>query len=161
MSPFGTIADRIVSNLMVKVSGRVIVDAFAYYKFQGDSEDAPPPLGLLLVNGKEKLPGLMNVVEDDADSDATSETGTSGSDKSSSDSSDERPKNLITAEIERNEDLRPMTDIECILAVPRVRGFDLDTKEWCENLPPVQYMRTSVILGETRAANVTCRRGQR
>jgi len=25
-----------------------------------------------------------------------------------------------------------MTDIECILAVPRVKGFDLHAKEWCE-----------------------------
>ena len=160
MSPFGTIADRIVSNLMVKVSGRVIVDAFAYYKLQGDSDEAPPPLGLLLGKVEEKLRGLMNVVEDDADSDATSETGTSESEEPSSDTSDKRPEDPITAETERNEDLRPMTDVECILAVPRVKGFDLDTKEWCKNLPPLRYMRTSVILCKISAANVTCRRAQ-
>jgi hypothetical protein len=32
----------------------------------------------------------------------------------------------------RNEDLTPMTDLECLLAVPRVKGFDLKAKEWCE-----------------------------
>ena len=160
MSLLGTIADRVVSNPMVKVSGRVIVDAFAYHKLQGDSDEAPPPLRLFPVKVKEKLLSLMKVVEDDEDSDATSETGTSESDKSSSDTSDERPKNPITAEIERNEDLRPMTDFECILAVPRVKGFDLDTKEWCKDLPPLRYMRTSVLLCKIREANVTYRRAQ-
>jgi hypothetical protein len=32
---------------------------------------------------------------------------------------------------ERKEELRPLTDTECIMAVPRVKGFDLKTKEWC------------------------------
>lgn len=30
----------------------------------------------------------------------------------------------------RREDLRPLSDLECILANPRVKGFDLGTKEW-------------------------------
>ncbi|KAF2176932.1 P-loop containing nucleoside triphosphate hydrolase protein [Zopfia rhizophila CBS 207.26] len=32
----------------------------------------------------------------------------------------------------RKEDIVPLTDVECILAVPRVKGFDLVGKEWCE-----------------------------
>ncbi|KAM5349424.1 hypothetical protein ACJ41O_005929 [Fusarium nematophilum] len=32
----------------------------------------------------------------------------------------------------RNEDLSPLTDLECLLAVPRVKGLDLSTKEWSE-----------------------------
>lgn len=35
---------------------------------------------------------------------------------------------------QRNENLRPLTDDECLLAVPRVKGFDLQGKEWCKKL---------------------------
>ena len=31
----------------------------------------------------------------------------------------------------RNEDLTALEELECILAVPRVKGFDLSAKEWC------------------------------
>jgi len=33
---------------------------------------------------------------------------------------------------ERDEEIRALTDVECLLAAPRVRGFDLPAKEWCE-----------------------------
>lgn len=32
----------------------------------------------------------------------------------------------------RNEDLRPMTDEECLLANPVVKGFDLKARQWCK-----------------------------
>lgn len=35
---------------------------------------------------------------------------------------------------ERKEELRALTDTECILAVPRVKGFDLKAKEWCTHI---------------------------
>jgi hypothetical protein len=100
MSPFGTIANEIVSNPIVKVSGRVIVDAFTYHRLQGDSNDAPPPLDLLPVKVKEKPLDPMDIVEDDADSDTTSETGIIISGNSSSKTSDKRPENPITANME-------------------------------------------------------------
>jgi hypothetical protein len=31
----------------------------------------------------------------------------------------------------RKDDIIPLTDLECVLAVPRVKGFDLIVKEWC------------------------------
>ena len=31
---------------------------------------------------------------------------------------------------DREEDLQPLSDAECILATTRVKGFDLRTKEW-------------------------------
>ena len=31
---------------------------------------------------------------------------------------------------DREEDLQPLTDTECVLATTRVKGFDLKTKEW-------------------------------
>jgi hypothetical protein len=30
------------------------------------------------------------------------------------------------------EELRPLTDEQCLLAVPRVKGFILGRKEWCK-----------------------------
>lgn len=35
---------------------------------------------------------------------------------------------------ERKEELLALTDTECILAVPRVKGFDLKAKEWCTHI---------------------------
>jgi hypothetical protein len=32
---------------------------------------------------------------------------------------------------ERREDMSPLTDLECVIASPRVKGFDLSAKEWC------------------------------
>lgn len=33
---------------------------------------------------------------------------------------------------ERSEDLRPLTDEQCMMATPWLKGFDLKTKDWCE-----------------------------
>lgn len=30
------------------------------------------------------------------------------------------------------EELRPLTDEQCLFAVPRVKGFALSRKEWCK-----------------------------
>jgi len=32
---------------------------------------------------------------------------------------------------ERREDMSPLTALECVIASPRVKGFDLSAKEWC------------------------------
>jgi len=41
-----------------------------------------------------------------------------------------------TGQKQKNERMKGnppgMTDLECTLAVPRVRGFDLTKKEWCK-----------------------------
>ena len=37
----------------------------------------------------------------------------------------------IVEKLQRQEELYPMTDSECISAMPYVKGFDLHTKEWC------------------------------
>ncbi|RSL72170.1 hypothetical protein CEP53_001209 [Fusarium sp. AF-6] len=47
-------------------------------------------------------------------------------------SSDDGSEHGEASKKERMEEIRPLTDLECILAVPRVKGFDLSTKEWCE-----------------------------
>ncbi|RSL61419.1 hypothetical protein CEP51_013638 [Fusarium floridanum] len=85
------------------VRGRVIVDAFAFYHCQ---DDMPPTL---LRGG--------NVTDDESESGDTEATSVVG----------DKAGNLT-----RHEDLSPLTDEQCLLAVPRVRGFDLETKKWCQ-----------------------------
>ena len=46
----------------------------------------------------------------------------------------------------RNEVLSPLSDFECILTVPRVRGFDLDAKDWCTYLPAIGYILPFLML---------------
>ncbi|KAI0380663.1 P-loop containing nucleoside triphosphate hydrolase protein [Hypomontagnella monticulosa] len=82
------------------VSGRVIVDAYAFYHCQ---EVVPPTLHQSITPETDSEEGSDDDVEE----------STLGDD-------------------DRHEDLRPMTDEECILAVPRVKGFDLRTKQWCQ-----------------------------
>ncbi|KAF2257757.1 hypothetical protein CC78DRAFT_588021 [Lojkania enalia] len=97
-----------------------------------DSMDAQPLPNLITVKVKQKPLDPMEIVQGDGDNDTSSEEGIVISSGLSSSPSDKRPENPTTFKIERNENLRPMTDIECILAVPRVKGFDLNNKEWCE-----------------------------
>ncbi|KAI1392918.1 P-loop containing nucleoside triphosphate hydrolase protein [Hypoxylon trugodes] len=94
-TPFGT------EYVPEPVSGRVIVDAHAFYHCQ---EKVPPTLRRAAnpeLSAEEDVKVALSLVK-----------------KRSGDD-------------ERREDLRPMTDEECILAVPRVKGFDLRTKQWC------------------------------
>ncbi|KAI1416418.1 P-loop containing nucleoside triphosphate hydrolase protein [Hypoxylon sp. FL1857] len=78
------------------VSGRVIVDAHAFYHCQ------------------EKVPPFIQQ-----------------SIKSETSSEDSTGKLALEDDDDRHEDLRPLTDEECILAVSHVKGFDLRTKQWC------------------------------
>jgi len=40
----------------------------------------------------------------------------------------------------RKEDIIPLTDLECILSAPRVKGFDMSVKEWCMFSKPSQLL---------------------
>ena len=66
------------------------------------------------------------------------ECGTSYSDDDDDDDNDDDSvaagpalTTLVTNEpVARKEDLRPLTDEQCLLAIPWVKGLDLKTKEW-------------------------------
>ncbi|KAI0411715.1 P-loop containing nucleoside triphosphate hydrolase protein [Xylaria grammica] len=92
------------------VSGRVIIDAYAYYKCQNK---VAPDLGRV-TQGQP------------VDSTNTSESGRVH------ETSEEHSGKGEPTKSERKEDLRSLSDIERILAVPLVKGFDLNAKEWCE-----------------------------
>jgi hypothetical protein len=92
--------NEVVLNL-AQVSGRVIIDAYAFYIRQ---EISLPDLARI-ANGMPSIATEPNAGQRDSRSPASEE---------------------------RKEEMPPLRDLECILAVPRVRGFDLMTKEWCE-----------------------------
>ncbi|KAL7807587.1 P-loop containing nucleoside triphosphate hydrolase protein [Trichoderma gracile] len=111
-------------------SGRVVVDAFAYY---ASCKVVKPNLRPLESNTEKE------------DSDSNDEDGYKvrrrrrGSDSSTSTSSSEdsadadEHKLTIKAretKLERKEDLTPLTDEQCILTTPWIHGFDLKAKEW-------------------------------
>ncbi|RSM08156.1 hypothetical protein CEP52_004897 [Fusarium oligoseptatum] len=96
-----------------QVSGRIIIDAHAYINCQ---EDLPPQPRL----GRSEVwmqPVCLEEAPEESDDEASSDDGSEHGEASKK---------------ERMEEIRPLTDLECILAVPRVKGFDLSTKEWCE-----------------------------
>ncbi|KAM4060034.1 ATPase family associated with various cellular activities (AAA) domain-containing protein [Hirsutella rhossiliensis] len=56
---------------------------------------------------------------------------------------EKKPEDSKDKKSDRREDLTALTELQCILAVPRVKGFDLRAKEWCEfdvdDMEPVEW----------------------
>src|SRR3569833_68160 len=118
-----------------QVDGRVIIDAFAYY-----------------VTNNIVKPVLRPTVDeedhDSSDTDTASEAG-SCSDASSSaiDPVVAGPEMTASKDSDkvptRTEKLDPLTDEQCLLATPWVRGLDLKTKEWArfqiDSLSPIVW----------------------
>ncbi|SPJ71725.1 related to TOB3 (member of AAA-ATPase family) [Fusarium torulosum] len=115
------------------VSGRVIIDAHAYY----------------LANDKVK-PDLTSLIQDEKPNDK--ESSSDNSDTQSSVSSDSDPMvegnaDMMIKPVDtttgRSEILKPLTDDMCLVTNPWVKGLDLKTKEWalfCVNdLAPVTW----------------------
>ncbi|KAJ5611870.1 hypothetical protein N7528_008975 [Penicillium herquei] len=86
------------------ISGRVIIDAYAFYHCQNS-----------------KAPALRQKEDDEILTDTSSD-------------SEDYPDQTGSTPVkdERREDLRNLTDTECILSAPHAKGFDLRKKEWCE-----------------------------
>ncbi|RMZ71996.1 TOB3 (member of AAA-ATPase family) [Pyrenophora seminiperda CCB06] len=97
------------------VDGRVIVDAFGYYKGQGQ---VIPKLSRHTMK-LEPEHDRQNSSSDDLDLDSKDE--------------EDEPRRAAGVEenVERVEELNYLLPNLCLLAPPRVRGFDLKTKEWC------------------------------
>lgn len=102
------------------MSGRVIIDAFAYY---GSQNIVKPELRPLF-EGEEKH-------ESAAGADIPDEGHTKS--PSDADSIAEGPEPTTAAPgrpVSRCEDFRSLADEHCLLATPWLTGFDLKTKEW-------------------------------
>lgn len=46
--------------------------------------------------------------------------------------------------VERDVDLRPLTDDECLLCVPIMHGFDFHDKKWCKIIRYMSWVSTDI-----------------
>jgi len=127
-SSLSTCVEGINANDEIQIDGRVIVDGFGYFKGQN-----------------QVIPKLSrNILKLETETDSDEEESDSGSESDNDDddeneNDDTKPdsaKVVVTnPNLQRHEEFNELTPIECILAPPRVRGFDLRTKEWCKFSP--------------------------
>ncbi|KAI0547031.1 hypothetical protein F4679DRAFT_378080 [Xylaria curta] len=96
------------------VTRRVIIDNYAYHRFQGDRV---PPYARL---------GGQSSISDNG-SEHTGYTEDAIQELALWPSRTERVRMIHR---ERNEDLRPLTDNECLLCVATMKGFDVQEKKW-------------------------------
>ena len=101
------------------INGRFVVDAHAFYFCQSK---VAPKLA-------ESILDASNQEEEEEEEDEEDEDEDESDDESGKDTPAESEG--IEDKGKRNENLKPLTDDECMLAAPRVMGFDLHEKEWC------------------------------
>ncbi|KAK4207818.1 member of AAA-ATPase family [Rhypophila decipiens] len=115
------------------ISGRVIVDSWGYFK--GQNQVIPKlSRNTLKIEDNDEEDGH----EDDEDNDEDDENEDDEDNDNDEDMQDQdtpatssTASSVIKDEAKRNEELNTLTADEFILTPPRVRGFDLRTKEWC------------------------------
>lgn len=92
-------------------------------------------------------------------SSSESDSGSESSEGPAAPLVDESPANVTNStgnpgvenEGKRSEDISPLTDLECVMASPRVKGFDLTAKEWCrqktsKDLPYTRLARQCLLI---------------
>ncbi|KAJ4300797.1 hypothetical protein N0V90_002885 [Kalmusia sp. IMI 367209] len=105
------------------IAGRFIVDAHAYYFCQ--NEVAPKLV--------DNIWGSLDKKDDEEEDEERNTDSEGESDEDNDQDGRATPRSDETEDkSKRNENMKPLTDDECILTVPRVRGFDLQGKEWCQ-----------------------------
>lgn len=112
------------------VAGRVIVDAFAFYSSNNivkphltplEADDAGKQV-------REKNDSAADTEQEDSDEDAGSDTGSSDSDNDAA--CDMKAVKPSGTGLRRVEYLQPLTDEQCLLATPWLKGLDLKSKDW-------------------------------
>ncbi|KAI0538963.1 P-loop containing nucleoside triphosphate hydrolase protein [Xylaria digitata] len=126
------------------VSGRVIIDAYAYYTMQGR---VPSELSPLVDPYRQRgTPPAQKTIKtrenqcdvDDTCSSSNSDTVAEYRVQDVAGLSDMEKSQINSRSVKhlngdgRKEDLSPLTDFECMISCPRVKGFHLSTNEWCE-----------------------------
>lgn len=145
------------------VTGRVIIDSYAYYR----SNDIVKPT-LLALGGNEGTDPEASEEQPGADEDADEDAGEKADEEADEDASNgdaenddaedgdveggdadaedspnaETDEETVTAPSEtssnkRVENLTPLSDEHCLLTVPWMIGFDLDKKKWGEHFRAV------------------------
>ncbi|KAH8597790.1 hypothetical protein B0O99DRAFT_592342 [Bisporella sp. PMI_857] len=100
------------------VAGKVCVDAYAYYR---SCNIVKPTLRSLYPEVDEET---GEETEEDELSDTPYETNFSVAPVETA--------SAAKGPAERTEDLRLLTDEQCMMATPWLKGFDLKSKDWCE-----------------------------
>lgn len=104
----------------------MIIDGFAYYQSNNIVKPSLRPLNNQDDSDSENEEDKHSHREDSGSSDSGS--------VASGDVLEEGPEMATTTDIpgesSRVEDLTPLTDEECLLVNPWLRGLDLRTKEW-------------------------------
>lgn len=121
------------------VAGRVIVDAFAYYS---SNNIVKPDLSPLESDAKEQAKEKAEdatVDTEDSDSDSADDDDEDEeddiSDTGSSESADDKELKAVKPSgtgLKRVEYLQPLTDEQCLLATPWLKGLDLKSKDWAQ-----------------------------
>lgn len=112
------------------VAGRVIIDAFAYYT----SNNIVKPI-LRSLESTETTEVITDTSEsddegeNDNDDDVRSATSSENSDDSLSELTAVKPSG---GSLKRTENIQPLTDEQCLLASPWLKGLDLKTKDWAQ-----------------------------
>lgn len=110
----------------MKVNGRVIIDACAFYQCQ---DIAVPRLGKFSRSSQ-----TSESPDSDSETESVSSSDYSSYESQPVDATTLKPKKAMDINtFEREEDLTPMTDEQCLLANPFVKGMDVKSKEWSEH----------------------------
>lgn len=117
------------------VAGRVIIDAFAYFtsnnivkpelsSLNGDEADKPA----------DKDSDTADTEDDDSESGEDTEVIDCMESDSDSDDGDSEMKAVKPSGtgLKRVEHLQPLSDEQCLLATPWLKGLDLKTKDWAQ-----------------------------
>ena len=107
-----------------QVSGRVVIDAFAYYR----SCNIVKPDLRSLFDGGEKYESLAKADRSDEGSSTSSNEAESMAD------GPELTAVIMAESVSRCEDFRSLADEHCLLATPWLKGLELKTKEWGKNM---------------------------
>lgn len=102
------------------VAGRVIVDAFAYFTSNNIVKPELRPLDSDETEGN---------ADKDGDASDTCDTEDEDSDDEASDLKALKPSGTG---LKRVEHLEPLSDEQCLLATPWLKGLDLKTKDWAQ-----------------------------
>lgn len=123
------------------MSGRVVIDAYAYYL---STNKVAPTLGSL--NGEDTAEATPETSSGDRNSNASSDDG------DAKDTKDTKLNEMLvapsTAVQARNEVLTELADEHCLLTTPWLVGLDMKTKEWgpYSSLNPISLNNTKVSL---------------
>ena len=149
------------------MTGRVIIDTYAYYR----SNDIVKP-SLRALGGSDSAAGSeagdepgVDANAEGSDTDGADDEGT-GSEHADSEDADadaeDSSGNAETATVpqasaKRVEDLTPLSDDHCLLTSPMLIGFDLDKKKWGEHSAPCYRTQLTAQADSTSTTCATLR----